>query len=663
MAGPAGRGPRRAGRPGDGARQGNALSGYRARCPSCGAPIAFELGATLLKVCDQCGTAVARTGADVAGYGKVAALIPTPSVLKLGLQGDYEGAPPFRLVGRLQLDYGDGTWDEWLMGFTDGSWAWLSEAQGRFHFMGQAELPPLPDFDAVRPGQTVDLGPPGTFVVAEVRTARFAAAAGELPFAVAPGSELRFADLSGPQGRLATIDYGAGNEAAALYVGSEVSLGQLGFSDLPTEEDRLKHVSGDDLKCPQCGGPVELRAPDQARRVACSYCGSLLDAAHDLAVLEALAQPDLVPVLPLGSKGRLRGVEWTVIGAMERSVTVEDVRYPWREYLLHQPREGFRWLVEAKGHWSFVEAVGAGDVGERHGQPTYGGVTFKHFQSGTATVDHVIGEFYWAVARGDETETEDYVAPPRMLSKEEAESEITWSLGTYVDAEEVWRAFGLAGSPPESEGIGPHQPWAGAPSKQVLARALLAVGVLLLLFAAFSVVGNKIVHRQLVPIPAGAKPGAPESAIFAGPIFAPAGSNLRVKVEAPVSNSWLYLEGALINEETGAVDEFDVEVSYYSGTDSDGSWTEGGRSASRYIAAVPPGRYTMRLAPQWEANRPPPPQYEVTVTNRSARFYHVVLATLALMAWPALNLWRRFRFEAQRWSESDHPWGESSEED
>ena len=61
----------------------------------------FELGATLLRVCEHCGTAVARRGADLASYGKVAALIPTPSVLKLGLEGDYEGAPPFRLAARL----------------------------------------------------------------------------------------------------------------------------------------------------------------------------------------------------------------------------------------------------------------------------------------------------------------------------------------------------------------------------------------------------------------------------------------------------------------------------------------------------------------------------------------------------------------------------------
>jgi hypothetical protein len=149
--------------------------------------------------------------------------------------------------------------------------------------------------------------------------------------------------------------------------------------------------------------------------------------------------------------------------------------------------------------------------------------------------------------------------------------------------------------------------------------------------------------------------------MFAGPIFVPADANVQVNVEAPVSNSWLYLEGALINEETGAVDEFDVEVSFYSGVDSDGSWTEGSRSAARYIPAVPAGRYLLRLAPQWESGKAPP-NYSLTVRSRVPRFYHFVLAVLALLAWPAGRMWRYFRFETERWSESDHPWVESADD-
>src|SRR5262249_2592924 len=147
----------------------------------------------------------------------------------------------------------------------------------------------------------------------EVRSARFASGQGELPFAVAPGTELHYADLSGPGGQLATLDYGRGNAAEALYVGREVALDDLGLR--PREgAERRKAARAESLQCPQCAGPLEVRAPDQTQRIACPWCGSLLDATRDLAVLEALKRPPIKPLLPLGARGRMRNVEWTVIG-------------------------------------------------------------------------------------------------------------------------------------------------------------------------------------------------------------------------------------------------------------------------------------------------------------------------------------------------------------
>ena len=658
------------------------MSGYQASCPSCGAPLVFALGSSLLRVCEHCGSAVARKGANLADYGKVAALIPTPSVLALGLDGDYPGAPPFRLMGRLQLDWGQGTWDEWMMGFGDGTWAWLSESQGKFHYMGQAALPPAPRFDQIEVGQTVDLGPPGTFVVAEVRQARFVTAQGELPFDVAPGSALNYADLSGPGGQLATLDYGTGDSVEALYVGREVSLSELGLRPR-ADEDRRVAATGESLRCTQCGGPLEIRAPDRTERIACPWCGSLLDATRDLAILAALDKPPFKPLIPLGSKGRLHGVEWTVIGVMERSVTVEGVRYPWKEYLLYEPRAGFRWLVEAKRHWSFVEPLNPGDV-DTSG-PRYKGERFSHFQSGQACVDGVLGEFYWAVAQGERAETDDYVKPPRMLSREMSggrsgdsappvketkdrkaaanQGELNWSLGTYQPADELWRAFHLSGDPPPPEGVAPNQssPWAESLGP-VWKRAMAIVAAVVVVFVLLNVAGGQTVHRQTVSIPYAAAPGSAEAATFAGPIFVPRDGNVQVRVQAPVSNSWLYLDGALINEETGAVDEFDLEVSYYHGRDSDGSWSEGGTTATAYIPTVPPGRYTLRLEPQWEAGQAPP-EYQLTVRSRVPRFLYAVLAIMAVLGWPVLMLLVRARFEVQRWNESDHPWTSSRSDD
>jgi hypothetical protein len=643
------------------------MSGYRGSCPSCGAPIVFQLGASLLRVCEHCGVAVARKGADLAAYGRVAALIPTPSVLRLGIEGGYTDAPRFTLVGRLQLDYGAGTWDEWLMAFDNDSWAWLAESQGKFHYMAAAALPPLPRFSQVRAGQTVDLGPSGTFVATEVRKARFMTASGELPFDVEPGALLHFADLSGPDGLFATIDYGIGEDAEALYVGREVTLEELGVRDIVSEEDRQVRAQGQNLSCPQCGGPIDVRVPDQTQRVACPYCGSMLDATNKLAVLDAASAVALTPTIPLGTKGSLNGVAWTAIGAMERSVTVEGIRYAWREYLLYEPRRGFRWLVESKGHWSFVESIHAGDVKGGQAAPYFRGARFQHFQGGFATVDSVIGEFYWAVARGTQNATSDYIAPPLMLSREDegqaGETEVLWSLGTYKEPSEIAAAFALEESAlPRRQGVGPHQPspWSGRVGRAWM-QAMLAAVVMFGIFMVLLFASLNTVHRQVVGIPPTAVPGAPEAAVFSEPFNVGRTGNVQVKVRAPVDNSWLYLDGALINDETGGLDEFDVEVSYYHGYDSDGSWTEGSQTSAAYIGSVPAGRYVLRLAPQWQPGLAVG-QYEVTVRTGVPRFLYLFLATLAIFAWPAIASWRAFRFHVERWSDSDHPVFQSSED-
>ncbi len=636
---------------------------FQATCPQCGSEIVFSLGASLLKICEHCGSAVARKGANLANYGKVADLVSTPSLLSLGLKGGYQGAPPFTLLGRLQMSFGGGTWDEWLLGFRDGNWAWLSESQGKFHYMGQAPLPPVPSFDELRVGETIDLGSEGTFVVTESREGKFVSGAGELPFDVAPGSPMRYADLQGPGGKFATLDYGTGSTAEAVYIGREVSLDDLGIKGAKPEPAPTQGAKGEALACPQCAGPLELRAPDQTQRIACPYCGSLLDATKDLKVIEVMTSVEVEPLFPLGARGRLMGVQWTFIGFMERSVTVEYVRYAWREYLLHDPRKGFRWLVESKGHWSFVEPIHAGDASASMSDASYAGESFKHFQSGEARVDSVLGEFYWEVARGDTTVSHDYVAPPRMLSTEETASETTYSLATYLEPEQVWKAFNPPGTPPERIGVAPNQPWPhAAETGSVLMKALVLAALVVLLFVGLSVSGGRTVFSKAFSIPNRVLPGSPEAALFSEPFQIDRSGNIEVRLEAPVSNSFLYLDGALINEATGDVDEFDAEVGFYAGVEDGESWSEGGTHARAYLGRVPAGSYVMRLAPQWPVGQAPF-GYTVTLRNRVPRLYLAGLALVLIFAWPLLLYWRKMRFESQRWSESDHPWMTTSSGD
>jgi hypothetical protein len=580
-------------------------------------------------------------------------------VLKLGIEGRYAGAPEFRLVGRLQLDHGAGAWDEWLVGFANDQWAWLAEAQGKFHYMGRAALPPVPSFDQVKPGRSIDLGPPGVFVVTEVKTARFVTGQGELPFDVRPGSELHYADLSGPDDQFATIDYGTGTSAETLYVGREVTLDSLGIKEIASAEERRKKVSGGQVACPKCGGPLEIRAPDKTQRVACPWCGSLLDATNNLEVLQALDKAPVKPQIELGTKGVLRGTEWTVIGFMVRSVEVEGIRYGWHEYLLYEPRKGFRWLTNNNGHWSFVDSVHAGNVksgGTSRGVAQYKGERYRHFQSAEAQVDHVVGEFYWAVARGDKSSVVDYMCPPHFLSKESTASEDVWTRGEYVEPIEVWSAFGLRGQPPAPSGVALNQVWKWkAQARSVYSWALLMAGLILFGFVALSMLGGRTVHSESFKVPEGAEPGSAEAVVFSEPFELTRGGNLQLRTQAGVQNSWLYLDGALISEATGDFFAFDTEVSYYTGRDSDGAWSEGGVTAKRYLSSIPPGQYILRLAAQWEKGRPPP-QFEVRLRGRVPRVYQAFLALLAVCIWPLMLLWKHLRFETQRWSESDHAW-------
>ena len=69
------------------------------------------------------------------------------------------------------------------------------------------------------------------------------------------------------------------------------------------------------------------------------------------------------PTVPLGTVGELKEGKSTVIGFVARSVTF-DRAYFWFEYLLYNPRIGFRWLVQSDDHWSYVKSVPPGEVSE-----------------------------------------------------------------------------------------------------------------------------------------------------------------------------------------------------------------------------------------------------------------------------------------------------------
>jgi hypothetical protein len=139
--------------------------------------------------------------------------------------------------------------------------------------------------------------------------------------------------------------------------------------------------------------------------------------------------------------------------------------------------------------------------------------------------------------------------------------------------------------------------------------------------------------------------------IFSAPFELTAKRNIKVSANAPVDNSWLYIEGDLINEETGLVQQFSLPVEYYHGYEDGESWSEGDRNPGAFLSALPAGKYTMRLEAQWDKWQQPA-TVSVRVEQNVARPINLLLALLCLSVIPIIVLIRQIMFEKRRWEDS-----------
>jgi len=643
------------------------MSALVANCPSCGGPVEFKSGQSIVVICQYCRSAVARTDRELKDLGKVAELVETGSPLDVGVRGKWKDTT-FELTGRAQLGHEmGGQWDEWYATFSNGWLGWLAEAQGRFYLTFQYPIPEgvaVPQFDQLQLGQTVSGLPwPTPLIVAETGRATARGAKGEIPYLLTPGETYYYADLSGTNGAFGTLDY---NESPPLvFLGQQVTLAELGITTTRAPEREERRVGAAQVSCPHCAGPLELRAPDKTERVTCPNCNSLLDVNQgQLQYLKTLEKPWFQPLIPIGTTGDVPEGKMTVIGAMARSVTIEGMTYFWSEYLLYNPQIGFRWLVHSDDHWNYVQAVPPGEVMESAKSVSFRGKNYKIFQDAQAKVEVVLGEFYWKVEAGEQVRGVDYVAPPYMLSKEvstvyvtdpndpektrRATGEINWSLGTYIEVPQIEKAFNVTGLPRPS-GIAPNQPYK---HKWIYKYWLLFLAVLLALgFLLFVISGSeKQVFQQTVTLPA--LPNADGTQVFFSEPFELAGRrNIRITGESPVQNTWVYLEGDLINDETGVVQSFPIDISYYSGVEDGDSWSEGGQTDSAYTSSMPAGRYVLRLEGQWERWQEPT-TVTVAIQQNVTHGFNLLIALVVISIGPILMGIYHIGFERRRWSES-----------
>jgi hypothetical protein len=198
-------------------------------CPSCGAKVTFQSGQSILAVCEFCRSTLVRHDLDVENVGEMAELQADGSPLQLRAEGVYRSSH-FAVVGRIQLRYGSGLWNEWHLLFDDMRSGWLGEAQGIYAVSFLTEIPvKLPAFEELKVGRRIQLQE-RSYEVRDLQEAYCVGGEGELPFEVGPGYAAPVADLGGDQDRFATIDYS--EEPPLVFIGEYVEFDQLRLTGL-----------------------------------------------------------------------------------------------------------------------------------------------------------------------------------------------------------------------------------------------------------------------------------------------------------------------------------------------------------------------------------------------------------------------------------------------
>jgi hypothetical protein len=397
-----------------------------------------------MAVCEYCSTSVLKDADAVRDLGKMSSVLEDYSPIQIGTSGVL-GQRPFTVIGRLQLRYSAGMWNEWYLLFDDGATSWLGDSSGRYtitaEYRGDAALP---RFDSLQPGQTYNLnGAP--YTAAEIRVADCIGGQGELPFKVGEGYQARVADFRRGS-EFITLDYSDGAQPV-IYTGLAVTLASL-QCQLLRDDDAIARAAGryrgklDALDCPSCGSQIKY-LPGVTTTLVCQSCHTQIDAASPkAAVLAAGERLASVPLsIELGATARINNQDFTIIGMMRRA---DDEGTQWNEYLLYGSRAGFSWLVETDEGWSGADVLAewplsydasASSVVLERSQ-------FHKLYDYGSVVTFAAGAFNWRVAVGDRTRVSEYGAGQIKLASETTAEEMTWSRSAPIATDQLTAWFG-----------------------------------------------------------------------------------------------------------------------------------------------------------------------------------------------------------------------------
>lgn len=412
------------------------------------------------------------------------------------------------------------------------------------------------------------------------------------------------------------------------------------------------------LKCTQCGGSVSINGGHKVQSIVCQYCGTCMDAKNDFKALYQFTnrRKPLSP-LKIGKKGKLKDIDFIVIGMLEYEQRDDGEIYKWIEYLLFSKTHGYVWLCYEEGHWCLIHEVK--DLPDqqvsihmpRKSTFTVRNKTFKTFECAKAKVSYVEGELTWVAKQSETISYQDAICPPFLYSIEKRGSEQEYFWGEYLPYKEVEKAFQIDLNAPV--GIYSCQPSSVPPVIDGIGKAAILTTILsFVIYFIISTSGSLMFKQKLGA--AVFKDGS-KSKVFK--VHKP-NELFGITLDVPsLNNEWAYYDFK-VTDKKGDMTYFSMptSVSYYHGYD-DGSWSEGSKDIANYFRLPEKGEYVFSIEGEGGSGNTPNKGFNRTANiqlYRGAVMGHRTLLWFFLcLVISGIYLFVVFSFETRRWSDGD----------
>ena len=204
------------------------------------------------------------------------------------------------------------------------------------------------------------------------------------------------------------------------------------------------------IQCTNCAAPLKIYGGGRVMTVTCQYCNSVLDLADHYKVVAQFNDKYRPPVpFTLGMVGKVKGVEWTIIGW----VAYKTVDFPierWSEFFLYSPLYGYGWLIYEDGEVSFSKRVRDFALREWQEKDNAKAIFYQkgHYllaeEPYSVEIDFVQGELSWIAKVDDRIRCWDYNGVRRKsISIEKSKNEIEVYLNEKLETKEIYESFGV----------------------------------------------------------------------------------------------------------------------------------------------------------------------------------------------------------------------------